>query len=121
MATLNVKGFPDSLYRRLQDRARRERRSVAREVTRILADVLEGAPGGALVVREHPEPFDAAGAPGTDLTALRARLERVRQRRSGRRLTDDLNDLARGCAALPVVDPRAADEILGYDDNGLPR
>ena len=41
MATLNVKNLPDGLYRRLQRRARRNRRSAAQEVTRILADALE--------------------------------------------------------------------------------
>lgn len=41
MAILNVKNLPDGLYRKLQARARRERRSVAQEVTRILSDALE--------------------------------------------------------------------------------
>ncbi len=41
MATLNVKNLPDSLYRKLQARARRERRSVAQQVTQILSDALE--------------------------------------------------------------------------------
>lgn len=41
MATLNVKNLPDGLYRKLQARARRERRSVAQEVTQILAAALE--------------------------------------------------------------------------------
>ena len=41
MATLNIKNLPDALYRKLQARARRERRSVAREVTQILVDALE--------------------------------------------------------------------------------
>jgi len=41
VATLNVKNLPDPLYRKLQARARRERRSVAQEVTRILSDALE--------------------------------------------------------------------------------
>lgn len=41
MATLNVKNMPDKLYRRLQARARRQRRSVAQEVTQILSDALE--------------------------------------------------------------------------------
>ena len=40
MATLNIKNFPDDLYRTLQERARRERRSIAQEVTRILDAVL---------------------------------------------------------------------------------
>ena len=41
MATLNVKNLPDALYRKLQARAKRQRRSVAQEVTQILSDVLE--------------------------------------------------------------------------------
>ena len=40
MATLNVKNLPDALYRRLQARAKRQRRSVAQEVTQILSDAL---------------------------------------------------------------------------------
>jgi len=53
--------------------------------------------------------------------ALRDRLARVRRDRTGRRLADDLDDIARHCAALPVLDARPADEILGYDEDGLPR
>jgi plasmid stability protein len=41
MATLNVKNLSDSLYRKLQKRAKREHRSVAQEVTKILGDALE--------------------------------------------------------------------------------
>jgi plasmid stability protein len=41
MATLNVKNLPDALYRKLQARAKRQRRSVAQEVTQILSEVLE--------------------------------------------------------------------------------
>ena len=41
MATLNVKNLPDALYRKLQVRAKRERRSVAQEVTHLLAEALE--------------------------------------------------------------------------------
>jgi hypothetical protein len=41
VATLNVKNLPDALYRRLQARARRDRRSVAQEVTQILSDALD--------------------------------------------------------------------------------
>jgi plasmid stability protein len=40
MATLNVKNFPDGLYRKLQARAKRQRRSIAQEVTQILSDAL---------------------------------------------------------------------------------
>jgi plasmid stability protein len=41
VATLNIKAFPDALYRKLQARARRQRRSVAQEVTHLLSDALE--------------------------------------------------------------------------------
>ena len=41
MATLNIKNLPNGLYRRLQARAKRQRRSVAQEVTLILSEALE--------------------------------------------------------------------------------
>jgi plasmid stability protein len=41
MATLNVKNLPDALYRKLQARAKRERRSVAQEVAQLLSEVLD--------------------------------------------------------------------------------
>ncbi len=53
--------------------------------------------------------------------ALRDRLERVRRRLSGRRLADELDEIALHSASLPILDARDADEILGYDDSGLPR
>lgn len=36
MATLNIKNLPDPLYRKLQARAKKQHRSVAQEVTRII-------------------------------------------------------------------------------------
>jgi len=53
--------------------------------------------------------------------ALRDRLNRLRRERSGRLLADELEEIARHCAELPVLDDRSADEILGYDERGLPR
>jgi antitoxin VapB len=53
--------------------------------------------------------------------ALRDRLTRVRRERSNRRLALELDEIARHCAALPVLDDRSPDEILGYDDVGLAR
>lgn len=53
--------------------------------------------------------------------ALRDRLARLRRERTQRRLADDLDEIALQCAQLPVRDARTADEILGYDDQGLPR
>ncbi|MCM3878508.1 MAG: hypothetical protein ND807_00220 [Vicinamibacterales bacterium] len=65
MATLNIKNLPDGLYKKLQARARRERRSVAQEVTNILAHVLEAqAPLSILDLqglgKEHWQGIDAA-------------------------------------------------------------
>jgi len=42
MATLNIKNMPDALYRKLQRRAKQQRRSLAQEVTQILAEAVEG-------------------------------------------------------------------------------
>jgi len=53
--------------------------------------------------------------------ALRDRLERLRRQRAGRRLADELDEIARHCAGLPVADRRITEEILGYDEHGLPR
>ena len=52
--------------------------------------------------------------------ALRDRLARVRSERSRRRLADELDDIGRHCARLRVRDARPADEILGYDEHGVP-
>jgi plasmid stability protein len=41
MATLNIKNLPDSLYRRLKARAKRERRSISQEATHILSRALD--------------------------------------------------------------------------------
>jgi antitoxin VapB len=36
-------------------------------------------------------------------------------------LADEIRDIGERCASLPVLDERAADEILDYDENGIPR
>ena len=43
MATLNIKNLPDALYRKIQARAKRERRSVAQEVIHILSQATDQA------------------------------------------------------------------------------
>ncbi|MEO7145579.1 MAG: type II toxin-antitoxin system VapB family antitoxin [Bryobacteraceae bacterium] len=55
------------------------------------------------------------------IRALSERLERVETRQKRRPLADELDEIAVRCASLPVSDPRPADEILGYDERGLPR
>ena len=53
---------------------------------------------------------------------LRETLEKARyaERESALRLTEELDDIAVHCASLPVLDSRTPDEILGYDDIGVP-
>ena len=52
--------------------------------------------------------------------ALRERLERVRGRASGPGLAEELTAIALRCAQLPLIDDRPEEEILGYDEHGLP-
>jgi antitoxin VapB len=52
------------------------------------------------------------------IVALRERLEREK-RRGQPSLAEELMRIGKECAALPVLDPRTPDEILGYDENGL--
>jgi len=40
---------------------------------------------------------------------------------SGRNLAVELEAMAQHCASRPVLDARPAEEILGYDERGLPR
>ena len=53
--------------------------------------------------------------------ALRERLERTRRARTKRRLRDEIEEIAKHSAALPVLDERHADDIIGYDQHGIPR
>jgi antitoxin VapB len=54
------------------------------------------------------------------LTALAERYDRLRRARSGRSLADELNEIALRCATRPVISELNADEILGYDESGVP-
>ncbi len=56
----------------------------------------------------------------TVITALRERLKREGAK-SPLSLKDEIMEISRRCAALPDRDKRSADEIIGYDENGLPR
>ena len=56
------------------------------------------------------------------INALRERLDReLRKDQSIENLIEDVMEIGRHCAALPLLDSRQPDEILGYDKNGLPR
>jgi antitoxin VapB len=53
--------------------------------------------------------------------ALEERLRRVGSDRRKASLLEDLAASRRRWRALPILDSRSADEIIGYDDDGLPR
>ena len=55
------------------------------------------------------------------LNALRERLERIAGRRKSLGLADQLDAIARRCASLPILDARSENDILGYDEQGIPR
>ncbi len=52
--------------------------------------------------------------------ALRDRLVKIRRQRTGRNLRAELDEIALHCASLPILDNREPDDILGYDEHGLP-
>jgi antitoxin VapB len=56
------------------------------------------------------------------ITALRQRLEReMRKEQSVESLIEDVMEIGRHCASLPLLDRRQPDQILGYDKSGLPQ
>jgi len=78
---------------------------------------------------KHPEADrlarELAARTGESLTeavvkALRERLRREEGRVRGRDLREELAAIRERCATLPVLDDRTPDEIIGYDDHGVP-
>jgi antitoxin VapB len=56
------------------------------------------------------------------ITALRERLVREQRRDEAiDSLVDEVMDIGRHCAALPLLDARSPNEIIGYDEHGLPQ
>ena len=69
---------------------------------------------------------EVAAKTGESLTgaiqkALEERLERLKRQRRSQVLTSQLEDILRRVDQLPILDSRTPDEILDYDENGLPR
>ncbi len=55
------------------------------------------------------------------IAALRERLAREeRKRQRTESIVEDVMAIAAHCAALPLLDALSDDEILGYDEDGLP-
>ena len=55
------------------------------------------------------------------LTALRERLRREQGWVLKPKLMDELLAISDRCAALPDFDTRTPEEIIGYDEHGIPR
>jgi antitoxin VapB len=53
--------------------------------------------------------------------ALEERWERLRTKRRSRVVKNQIEDLLRRVDALPTLDSRPVDEVLGYDEHGMPR
>ena len=53
--------------------------------------------------------------------ALKEKLAQVEKARDRLGLAEELNRIALHCASLPRRDDRSPDEIIGYDEHGLPR
>lgn len=53
--------------------------------------------------------------------SLEERWNRLKARRGSRVLSRQIEDILRRVDAMPTIDNRSADEILGYDEHGLPR
>ena len=53
--------------------------------------------------------------------SLQKRLEQLPQRRRAGLVKEKLEEILRRVDALPTLDDRPEDEILGYDREGLPR
>jgi antitoxin VapB len=53
--------------------------------------------------------------------ALRERINSLHRTRRQKRASESVEEILRRVDALPVLDTRPEDEILGYDERGLPR
>jgi antitoxin VapB len=67
-----------------------------------------------------------ANATGESLTeaihkALEERWQQLEAKHRSRILASQLDDLLRRVDAMPTLDSRTEDEILGYDEHGMPR
>lgn len=57
---------------------------------------------------------------GAILKALEERLERLNNNRRSQALAAQIDDILSRVDAMPDLDARTPDEIIGYDENGLP-
>lgn len=55
------------------------------------------------------------------IVALEERLERIKGQKSATNLTEEILRISQRCSALPELNHRSPDEILGYDSRGVPK
>ena len=55
------------------------------------------------------------------IKALREQIQRETGRRSMRHLSDELLMISRRCSQLPDQDTRSPEEIIGFDEHGIPK
>lgn len=53
------------------------------------------------------------------IMALEEKLERLRRFRMANSKLDEIMEISRRCSALPDLDTRSPDDILGYDEHGV--
>jgi antitoxin VapB len=58
---------------------------------------------------------------GTIEKALEERLDRVNRERGRQNLMSQLEEILQRMDQLPVLDSRTPEEIIGYDEHGLPQ
>ena len=55
------------------------------------------------------------------IASMEERLAREERRRENKQLLlEEIRAISHHCASLPVLDNRSEDEIMGWDENGLP-
>ena len=74
---------------------------------------------------KHPEADRLARATGESLTvavltAIKERLQREAGRGDSEAVRRNIRAIQQRFAAKRLVDPRGSDEIIGYDEHGLP-
>jgi antitoxin VapB len=52
--------------------------------------------------------------------SLQERIERLQKQRRQKQVEARLEEIVLRLRALPVLDKRSADEIIGYDEHGIP-
>jgi|GEM_PF-640231 len=94
---------------------------VARTIAALLAMPIELADSDSRRLAEDLAALTGETVDQAVRKALRERLDRERRRRRRSDVAEGLLAIGRRCAARPVRDPRPLDDLLDYDEDGLPR